>query len=103
MSTWLYRLTVPRQTFPGDITEAEGAIMERHGAYWSEWLASGAALVFGPVADPSGFWGLAVIQAEDEAAARRLAEGDPAIEARAGFGYDLFEMPGAVSAMTTNA
>jgi hypothetical protein len=34
MSHFLYKLIPPRSTFPGDMTEAEGAIMQEHFAYW---------------------------------------------------------------------
>ena len=80
MSYFVYRLIPPRPTFgPGDMTEAETAIMEDHGAYWSQQVANGSAVVFGPVTDPTGNWGLAVVEADTEADARALRHDDPAV------------------------
>ena len=53
-------------------TEAERHLMGQHVAYWSVLATNGTAIVFGPVADPQGGYGVAVIQASDEAAMREL-------------------------------
>lgn len=36
-------------------------MMQEHVAYWMDKLRQGAAIVFGPVADPASPWGLCVI------------------------------------------
>src|SRR5271166_4680228 len=72
------RLIPPRPTFAADMTPDEASIMQSHVAYWSDLLARGKAVVFGPVADPHGPWGLGVIRVADEAEASALTEGDPA-------------------------
>ena len=41
--------------------------MQAHVAYCGELLRAGKALVFGPVADPAGAWGLGVLQLPDDA------------------------------------
>ena len=41
--------------------------MQAHVAYCGELLRAGKALVFGPVADPAGSWGLGVLQLPDDA------------------------------------
>jgi uncharacterized protein len=80
VSYFVYRLIPPRPTFGADdMTEAEAGVMERHAAYWAQQLANGTAVVFGPVADPAGNWGLAVVEADTEADARALRDADPAI------------------------
>ena len=80
MSYFVYKLVPPRPTFgPADMNEAEAAIMEDHAAYWSQHLASGSAVVFGPVTDPTGNWGLAVVEADTEAGVRALRDDDPAV------------------------
>src|SRR5208283_3626666 len=48
------RLIPPRPTFAADMTPDEASIMQSHVAYWSDLLARGKAVVFGPVADPHG-------------------------------------------------
>ena len=68
----------PRPTFHLDITAEERAIMERHVAYWSEKAKQGVAIVFGPVMDPKGVYGIGVYQVQDEAEMRDLIEHDPA-------------------------
>ena len=68
----------PRPTFHLDMTAEERAIMERHVAYWSEHATRGIALVFGPVIDPKGVYGIGVYQVQDEAEMRSLLEHDPA-------------------------
>ncbi len=44
----------------------------------------GIAVVFGPVLDPSRVWGIAVVEATDEAEARALVSDDPVFKARLG-------------------
>ena len=68
----------PRPTFNLDITDEERAIMQRHVAYWSEKAARGIAIVFGPVMDPQGVYGIGIYQVEDEAEMQNLLEYDPA-------------------------
>ncbi|HEY0561538.1 MAG TPA: YciI family protein [Frankiaceae bacterium] len=76
---FLYRLIPPRATFPADITADEAALMARHADYWAAALARGTVVVFGPVADPAGVWGLGVLEAPDLGAAQALVAADPAI------------------------
>lgn len=79
MSHFVYELIPPRPTFDSDMTEAEAATMGEHAGYWSELLANRVAVVFGPVADPAGTWGLAVVEADAEADVHALGKRDPAI------------------------
>jgi uncharacterized protein YciI len=60
------------------MTPEERSIMERHVAYWSEKAAQGIAIVFGPVMDPKGVYGIGVYQVQDESEMRRLLDQDPA-------------------------
>jgi uncharacterized protein YndB with AHSA1/START domain len=89
------RLLPPRATFMQDMTADEHAAMMRHGAYWRGHLDAGAAIVFGPVADPSGGWGLGVIRAADEAAVRAFEAKDPA-HTELGMRYEVLPMVAAV-------
>ena len=92
MSYYLFKLTPPRPTFPQDMTPAEGEVMQAHGAYWSTLANNGVAIVVGPVADPAGAWGVAVVEVADEAAARTLADKDPVTMSGLAFKYDIFPM-----------
>lgn len=89
-----YKLIPPRPDFATTRTADEDAIMADHIAYWTEHLNRGTAVAFGPVADPSGDYGLAVIGATP-AQAQTLADNDPAIQSRL-CRYELHPMPGAI-------
>jgi uncharacterized protein len=77
MSTFVFRLKAPRPTFALDMTEEEREIMGRHAAHWQRFIDSGQMVVFGPVLDTTGSWGLGVVEAEDEDELRAFAAADP--------------------------
>jgi uncharacterized protein YciI len=54
--------------------------MAAHGGYWRDLMSRGIALLFGPVLDPAGVWGLGVLEARDQNEAREIAVEDPAIK-----------------------
>ena len=93
MGYFLYKLIPPRPTFAQDITEAEAKVMQKHAAYWSSLTDGGTAVVFGPVADPKGVWGLAIVDVEDDAAARALGTNDPAMNSGLNFELEVYPMP----------
>ena len=76
---WVFRLIPPRPTFDQDITAAEREIMDRHATYWAQIAESGRVLVYGPVRDQSGAWGLGVLEGSNEDEVRGLVDGDPAV------------------------
>jgi uncharacterized protein len=81
MSTFVFRLKANRPTFALDMTDEERAIMGRHAAHWQPYIESGQMVVFGPVLDSTGSWGLGVVEAddEDEEELREFAAGDPVV------------------------
>ncbi len=79
MATFVFRLQAPRPTFALDMTEEERTIMGRHASYWQPFIDSGQMVIFGPVLDGTGSWGLGVLEAEDEDEVRRFAAGDPVV------------------------
>jgi uncharacterized protein YciI len=79
VSAFVFRLKAPRPTFALDMTDEEREIMARHAAYWRPLIDSGQMVVFGPVLDASGSWGLGVIEADDEEELRTFAAGDPVV------------------------
>jgi uncharacterized protein YciI len=79
MTTFVLRLKAPRPNFALDMTDEERAVMGRHAAHWQRFIESGEMVVFGPVLDDSGSWGLAVIEADDEDELRAFAAGDPVV------------------------
>jgi uncharacterized protein YciI len=79
MGTFVFRLKAPRPTFALDMTDAEREIMGRHAAHWRPRVDSGEMVVFGPVLDGTGSWGLGVIETDDEDELRAFAEADPVV------------------------
>jgi uncharacterized protein YciI len=79
MATFVFRLQAPRPTFALDMTDEEREIMGRHASYWKPRLDAGQMVVFGPVLDTTGSWGLGVVEADDEEELRAFAAGDPAV------------------------
>ena len=90
------RTNNPRPTFHLDMTDDEREVMERHVAYWSKEADAGVAVVFGPVADPAGVYGIGVYRVDDEEQMRRLIRDDPA---NGLLTYEVFLMPRAVVGM----
>jgi uncharacterized protein YciI len=93
---FLCKLVPPRPTFAQDMTEAETKLMQEHVMYWTELAGRGIAVVFGPVADPKGAWGVAIVEVEGEADARALAAIDPTIKSDRNFNFEIYSMPIAV-------
>jgi hypothetical protein len=91
MTHYLYRLIPPRLTFDQDMSAAESTIMEQHFAYWSALTEKNIAIIYGPVLDPAGVYGVAVIDVDDDAQADAVGRDDPAI--RSGLSrFELFPM-----------
>ena len=67
--------------------------MQQHIVYWSEFGKQGIAIVFGPVLDPKGVYGVGIYKVDDLAHMQRLLADDPAREI---LKYEVFEMPRAV-------
>lgn len=85
---FLFRLIPPRADFAQTMTDAEQHAMAGHNEYWKELLAAGRVVVYGPVADPEGVWGLGVLRAADRADALAIGEADPSVTA----GVTTFEV-----------
>ena len=88
----------PRPSFHIDMTPEERETMQSHVEYWSEKARRGIAVVFGPVMDPAGVYGIGVFQVGSEAEMQQLLEQDPA---RGLLQYQLFPMPRAIIGQQT--
>src|SRR5688572_27418545 len=93
MMTFFVKLIPPRPIFAETMSEREAATMGEHASYWRSKMVDGKALAFGPVADPTGTYGIGIIQVNDEQEARSFMENDPAIRAGFGLRYELRLMP----------
>jgi uncharacterized protein YciI len=96
MKYFLYKLIPPRPTFAQDMTDAEAKLMQQHVAYWKGLMDRGLVIVFGPVADPKGTYGVAILELEEEADANALGMNDPTMKAEVGFHFELYPMDRAV-------
>ena len=76
---FVFRLIPRRPTFALDLRDEERAIMGRHAAHWQPLIDSGQMVVFGPVLDETGSWGLGVVAADNESELRAFAAADPAV------------------------
>ncbi len=76
---FLFRLIAPRPSFAQDMSEEERKVMQAHVAYWKDLMDKGLVVVFGPVLDPKGVWGVGIVEVADEVEARALAAKDPAV------------------------
>jgi uncharacterized protein YciI len=93
MAFFHLKLQPPRPSFPFDATEEENAAMQEHAVYWRAKAEERIAVVVGPVFDPAGAYGLAVVEVADEAAAKALGDNDPVVLAGLGFAYAVAAIP----------
>lgn len=78
MPHYFLKLIPRRPSFSQDMTAEERAIMTQHLAYWMELMNKGKVAVFGPVADPTGVYGMGVVEAENEEELLDFMKNDPA-------------------------
>ena len=92
MPHFFCKLIAPRPTFPFDMNESEKALMGRHAAYWAGMCRDGVVLVYGPVMDPKGPYGMGVFEGADEAEIRCRTDADPVMQAGIGFKVEITPM-----------
>ena len=86
---FLLRLIPPRPSFAVDMTPQEQATMATHAEYWSAHLATGQAILFGPVLDPAGVWGLLALEVRSEQELNALKDADPALAGIPGMRWEV--------------
>lgn len=72
------KLKPNRADFAQTMTAEERGIMMAHVEYWKEYMAQGMMVVFGPVLDPKGMYGLGVACVDSEEQLKGLLRNDPA-------------------------
>ena len=92
-SLFLFRLIPPRPDFAQTMTTDERQAMAGHQDYWQELLHEGKVVVYGPVADPEGIWGLGVLRAPDRAEVLEIGKRDPSVLAGVNT-FEVFEIMG---------
>jgi uncharacterized protein len=88
MPHYLCKLRPPRPTFMDDMTPDEALLMRAHREYWTPRVETGVVVAMGPVADPAGGYGIAIIEAASAAALEAMQRADPVIAAGRGFAYE---------------
>ncbi len=91
------RLHAPRPDFAKTLSAAEVILMQEHGAYLRTFAAKGWLVAFGPVADPTGFFGVAIWEVPDDVDVTALCAADPVIKSGLGFRYEIHAMPSLVT------
>ena len=96
MSLFLFRLIPPRADFAQTMTADEQQAMAAHQEYWQRLLRVGRVVVYGPVADPEGVWGMGVLRADERAEVLEIGERDPSILAGVNT-FEVFEILGGIT------
>jgi uncharacterized protein YciI len=78
MPEWIYFIHPPREDFAATMTPEEQAAWGVHFARFERMLAEGSLILVGPTLGRINT-GIAIFEAPDEKAARRIMEEDPAI------------------------
>ena len=78
MAEWMYFLHAPREDFAATMTDEEQRVWGEHFERLQRLLAEGVLVLAGPTMGRVNT-GINVFEAEDEAAARRIMEEDPAV------------------------
>ena len=78
MAEWIYFLHTPREDFAATMTPDEDRAWALHFKRLKRMLAEGTLVMAGPTLGKINT-GIAVIEAPDEAGARRIMDEDPAI------------------------
>lgn len=89
---FLIKLVPPRPSFAQDMTDEEKRLMQQHVAYWTKLAEKGIALLFGPVADPAGAYGIGVVEVGQEEQVAALTADDP-VSASGQFKHQVYAMP----------
>jgi uncharacterized protein YciI len=85
MSEWVYFIHPPRDDFAATMTDEEKQVWGVHFARLQQLLADGVMILVGPTLGPVNT-GIAIFEAPDEDAARKIMEEDPAIRSGIGRG-----------------
>jgi uncharacterized protein YciI len=78
MAEWIYFIHPPRENFAATMTDEENAVWGIHFERFERLLAEGVIVLVGPTLGEANT-GIAIFEAPDEAAARRIMDEDPVI------------------------
>jgi uncharacterized protein YciI len=75
---WIYFIHPPRDDFAATMTDEERAVWSDHFERFERMLVKGTLILVGPTLGSTNT-GIAIFEAPDETAARRIMEEDPVI------------------------
>jgi len=78
VADWIYFIHPPRENFAATMTDEEQAVWSVHFERFQRLLAEGTIVLVGPTLGPVNT-GIAILEAPDEDAARRIMDEDPVI------------------------
>ena len=78
MAEWIYFIHPPRDDFAATMTDEERAVWSVHFERFQRALSEGSLILVGPTLGPRNT-GIAIFEAPDEDAARRIMDDDPVI------------------------
>jgi uncharacterized protein YciI len=78
MAEWIYLIHPPREDFAATMTAEEQVVWGVHFERFERMLAEGSLILVGPTLGPTNT-GIAIFEAPDEEAARRVMDEDPVI------------------------
>jgi uncharacterized protein YciI len=78
MAEWIYFIHAPRENFAETMTAEEKAVWGEHFERFQRLMRDGILILVGPTLGPVNT-GIAVFEAPDEDAARRIMEEDPVV------------------------
>jgi uncharacterized protein YciI len=90
---FLIKLIPPRPSFALDMTDTEKLLMQEHVAYWTSLAEKGVALLFGPVLDPAGSYGIGVVEVETGEDVNAVIANDPVTKSEGQFRHEPYVMP----------
>jgi uncharacterized protein len=74
---FLLYLNPPRPTFAMDMTSDERQIMGAHIEYWTKFMNQGKVIAFGPVFEPTGAYGVGILEVETKEELQNFIANDP--------------------------
>jgi uncharacterized protein len=86
---YFLKLNPCRANFAQTMTSQENQIMQEHISYCTSFLNNGKIVAYGPVLDPKGAYGVAIMKVDDEQEVKDFIANDPASSINR---YDYFPM-----------
>lgn len=74
------------------MSDSERELMREHIRYWQGLTEKGISVIFGPVGDPEGAYGLGILETSGLEEVQALADADPTIRSGLGFRYKIAPM-----------